>query len=107
MSCYLYISGSDCYYVRVGFSGQRPLIYAIYATNSSGMVLPVVPGQTYREITQSQYEWLRHHLCCDVSYIRTGWSDQVGSLECRTHREFYHLLDDELFISDLWDDREI
>jgi hypothetical protein len=105
MSVMLYIYGSGYYCVRVGFTGRRPLIYAIYSLNGLDGV-PVVPGQIYREITQDQYGWLCNHLNCDISYIHheRGWG---CGLECRTHREFYHLIKDDSFVSDLWDDRQV
>jgi hypothetical protein len=106
MGIFLYVYGSGSYSIRVGFTGTRPLIYAIYATNV-GDVLPIVYGQSHREITQDQYEWLRNHLNCDVSYVPSELVGTVCGLECRTHRQFYHLFSTEPFVSDLWDDRQV
>jgi hypothetical protein len=104
MSAFLYIHGEGFYFVRVGFAGQRPLIYAIYCIGANTTDLPIVAGQTYRAITRSQYEWLKRHLCCDVSYIEADWG--ACTLECRTHREFYHLFDEPLAF-DPWFEREV
>jgi|SRR5665213_520702 len=106
MPAVVYIQGTGYYWVRVGFTGRRPLIYAIYSSWSQDAGLPVVPGQIYRPITQDQYEWLCNHLSCDISYIHKELDWGCG-LECRTHRELYNLIKDDSFSSDLWDDRQV
>jgi hypothetical protein len=98
--------GTEYHCVRVGFTGQRPLVYAVYAYNLESE-LPGVPGQTYRTITLSQYCWLLNHLRCDVSYINGEWAGREGNLECRTHNEHYKFFTDDPLHFDLWEERQI
>lgn len=112
MSLQFYVIGPDDvrkYFVRVGFSGTRPLIYAVYNISEIlEYLLPAMPGQRYRDITAEQYEWLRNHLNCDVSYKTAPWSDMICDLECRTHREYYDVFaSSRSFISDDWDERQV
>lgn len=106
MAVFLFVYGTEHYCVRVGFSGQRPLVYGLYAYNAQDQ-LPSVPAQTYRTISKEQYEWLRAHLLCDVSFVEGEFAGRVGNLECRTHGIHFRLFDDSPVIPsyDLWDDR--
>jgi hypothetical protein len=107
MSLWLYVEGKERFFVRTGFAGVRPLIYAVYAIGMTGE-LPYVPGQVYKTITHDQYEWLCNHLNCDVSYLTSAWPEHVCDLECRTHREHYRLFDScDPVISDTWEDRQV
>jgi hypothetical protein len=102
----VFVYGTDYHCVRVGFTGQRPLVYAVYAYDLE-TCLPNILGQTYHTITLSQYEWILRHIHCDVSYINDEWAGREGNLECRTHSEHYRFFTDEPFQFDLWDERQI
>lgn len=103
---YLFISGDELYYVRIGFIGTRPLVYAVYAASKT-TVLPDIKGNMYRSITPLQYEWVRNHLNCDVSYIPGNWLGMDGNLECRTHRCSYNIFTDDPMLVDLWEERQV
>lgn len=91
--------------MRIGFTGIRPLVYAVYVVNRY-TDLPSISGYLYKGITAGQYEWLRGHLMCDVNYV-PDWLDHYGNLECRTHECFYKWFTDESRYSDDWEDREV
>ena len=103
---YLFIYGTQAHFVRIGFIGTRPLVYAAYAIDRTED-LPDVKGQTYRKITPGQYEWIRNHLSCDVSFIADDWPGHDGNLECRSCGCFYRLFSDEVVSVDLWEDRQV
>lgn len=104
---YLYVYGAEAYYVRVGFTGTRPLVYAVYAVNREAS-LPHEPGQIYHSITEDQYDWLRGHIACDVSYIWSECLEKCCDLECRTCRCKYNVLaGSEGFVPDSWFDRQV
>lgn len=102
---YLFIYGQGDYYVRIGFAGTRPLVYAMYVVNKYAD-LPDIKGYLYRVITNEQYDWLRNHLSCDVNYIPDAL-EQYGNLECRTHNCCYKWFCGTSVYSDDWEDREI
>lgn len=103
----LYVYGTHVHFVRIGFIGSRPLVYGVYAIDRTED-LPDIKGQTYREITVGQYEWIRNHLRCDVSFIPDDWPGHVGNLECRSCGCFYRLFSDgEVVSTDLWEDRQV
>lgn len=106
MAIFLFVYGSQYYSVRIGFTGQRPLVYAIYKYDNPDQ-LPFIQGQTYRSITLDQYEWLLEHLNCDVSFVTGTWLGRLGNLECRTHGAYYHLFETDLIIPDFWEEREV
>ncbi len=107
MSFHYYIYGTEKYCVRIGFTGVRPLIYALYVFDSP-RDLPAIAGQMYKSITEDQYEWLRNHINCDVSYLETDCPGKLCDLECRSHKVFYNVFDSSAsFIPDCWDDRQI
>jgi len=102
----VFVYGTEYHCVRVGFTGQRPLVYAVYAYNLE-TDLPSLLGQTYHTITASQYDWILRHSRCDVSYINGEWAGREGNLECRTHSEHYRFFTDDPLQFDLWDERQI
>lgn len=107
MSVFLFVYGTEHHCVRVGFSGSRPLVYAVYAYNIENE-LPSIVGQTYLPITRSQYEWIRNHIQCDVSFISGEWIGRKGNLECRSCGVHYQLFADlDPVNEDLWDEREV
>lgn len=107
LAIFLFAYGTEYHAVRVGFTGQRPLVYAVYAYNLEGE-LPYIQGQTYKRITKDQYEWLRGHLLCDVCHISGEWAGRDCNLECRTHGCHYKLFDEDPgYFPDLWDERLI
>lgn len=106
MAVAVYYYGTEKHVVRVGFAGQRPLVYAIYQYNNQDE-LPLIPGHTYRTITRGQFDWIKDHLKCDVSFISGEYPDRVGNLECRTHGCHYQLFTDDPIITDLWEERHI
>lgn len=108
MAIFLFVYGSNYHCVRIGFTGQRPLVYALYAFDNYEQ-LPFIQGQTYRTVSTGQYEWLRRHLECDVSFVPGCCLEQFdGNLECRTHGLFYHIFDvNDPIILDLFEDRQI
>jgi hypothetical protein len=107
MALFLFVYGTQHHCVRIGFAGERPLIYAFYSYDNQSQ-LPLIQGQTYRDITIGQYEWLRAHLNCDVSYISgADWPGRTGNLECRTHGAHYQLFDASPVFPDLWEERLI
>jgi len=102
---FLFVYGTEHYAVRIGFSGQRRLVYAIYSYDYEEQ-LPAISGQTYKMITKEQYEWLRAHLLCTVTFVEGDYIGRTGNLECRTHGSHYRLFDDSpVHGSNLWDDR--
>jgi hypothetical protein len=106
MGVFLHISGSERHSVRIGFSGQRPLIYAVYVHNTEED-LPYIHGQSYRDITRDQYEWLLNHLACDVVYV-PAQRGLANSLECRSHDLCYKLFSNEpIKLPELWDERQV
>jgi hypothetical protein len=106
VSIFLFNYGTEKFCIRIGFTGCRPLVYAIYMYNESDE-LPFVQGQTYRNITKDQFEWVRNHLTCDVSFVSGEYPDRIGNLECRTHGAHYHLFDLSPVHADLWEDRQV
>src|SRR5271170_7621437 len=107
MPIFLFVYGTCYHAVRVGFTGQRPLIYGLYAYDNQEQ-LPFIHGQTYRSITVSQFEWLRQHLDCDVSFVPGAWVGRVGNLECLSHDVHYHLFnEDDPILLDIWEERQI
>lgn len=104
MGLFLFTHGTERHCVRIGFSGVRPLIYAVYAYNDEAQ-LPYIHGQSYRDITRDQYEWVLNHLACDVVYV-PGLRGMANSLECRTHDVHYKLFSEEpVSLPELWDER--
>lgn len=106
MSMQLYVYGTEKHVIRIGFTGCRPLVYAIYVYNDQSE-LPFMQGQTYRNITRDQFEWIRNHLSCDVSYIYGEYPGRSGNLECRTHGAHYQLFDMNPVCADPWEDRQV
>jgi len=98
-----FVYGTEFHCVRVGF-GSRPLVYAVYKYDREER-LPSVPGQVYRTINVEQYDWLLHHLKCDVSYAEGDWPGRTGNLQCRTHGSFFKLFGDDPIVCDIWDER--
>ena len=103
---FFFVYGDEYYCVRVGFTGQRPLVYAAYSYAAEDE-LPYVPGQVYRNITKPQYERLHNHSYCNVSYIEDAFLDHSGNLECRTHHILYKFFDNGNLIFDPWYDRQV
>jgi len=104
MGLFIFTHGTERHCVRIGFSGQHPLIYAAY-TYDNEQQLPFIHGQSYRDITREQYQWLVEHLACDVVYV-PGQRGLANSLECRTHAVYYKLFSEEpIGLSELWDER--
>ena len=106
MAIFLFVYGTTYHCIRIGLTGQRPLIYAVYAYDDQEQ-LPLIEGQTYRNITEGQYEWLRSHMSCHVSFVPGFWSNLDGNLECRTHGLFYHFFLDDPIILDPWEERQV
>lgn len=102
----LYFYGTKAYFVCIGFIGKRPLVYSVYSVDWEQQ-LPTAVGRAYRPITHDQYEWVRNHLNCDVSFIPCDWPNPTGNLECRTHGCHHHVFGDDLIVPDLWDERQI
>ena len=106
MAVFFFIYGTEHYCVRIGFTGSRPLVYAVYRYNTGDM-LPLVAGQTYRSITAEQYDWIMDHRMCDVSYVEGIWAGRSGNLECRTHGSHFKLFSSDPVIPDFWDERQV
>lgn len=101
----LFSYGTEHCCVRIGLQFcLHPLVYAAYTYNYDS-ALPNIPGQTYRGISRSQYDWLLNHLMCDIRFSEetAGWP----SLECLNHKLRYSVFDNEESSWDGWEDRSV
>jgi hypothetical protein len=104
MAIFLFVYGTQHHCVRIGFSGARPLIYGLYAYDDQN-ILPAMDGQTYRSITKEQYDWVREHLNCDVSFMADRFDYRFSIVECRTHSTVYQVFELSPIYLDDWEER--